>query len=71
MVRPAIDEERLMKIREKEKLKKLALDKSATTKRMSIMEQKMETACNKNKSDIKIKMKRADKNFEALFIELK
>lgn len=35
------------------------------------MEQKIENACNKNKSDIKIKIVRAEKNMKNLFIEMK
>ena len=71
LTRPPIDEERLMKIREKDKIRRLAMEKSGTTKRLSIMEQKIENACNKNKSDIKIKIVRAEKNMKNLFIEMK
>ena len=71
LIRPAIDEEKLMRIREAEWLKQQERDKSASKKRMSMAQQKMEKACNENKSDCKKRMKTAERNLKKFFEMIK
>ena len=70
LVRPAIDEEKLFKLREQEKLRKIQM-KQDGPKKMSLTAQKHEQAVAKAKTDINLKIKRAEKNMRSLFTELK
>ena len=70
LVRPAIDEEKLMKIREREKL----MNQKANSKyprKVSLAVQKAEQAAAKNKAELTLKIKRAEKNLKQFFSECK
>lgn len=70
LVRPPIDEEKLFKLKEQEKMRK-SQQKQGPGKRMSLTAQKQEQQLAKAKTDLSIKIKRAEKNMKNLFAELK
>ena len=70
LVRPAIDEEKLFKLREQDKLRRIQMGQDGP-KKMSLTAQKHEQAVAKARTDINLKIKRADKNMRSLFTELK
>mmetsp|Transcript_13206 Transcript_13206/g.20584 ORF Transcript_13206/g.20584 Transcript_13206/m.20584 type:complete len:571 (+) Transcript_13206:73-1785(+) len=70
LVRPPIDEEALMRIKERSKMK-LHQSQKKLTKKVSLAVQKAEQAIAKTKAEINLKIKRADKNIKLLFGELK
>ena len=68
LYRPQIDEEKLVQIRAREKLRKQAeRDKSGPKKKMSMEAKKTQQAFAKLRSDISIKIKGAEKNLKGLF----
>lgn len=70
MVRPQIDEEKLMQIRAREKLR-IQEEKSASKKKVSMAQMQTKKAFAKLRSDIGIKIKGAEKNAKSLFSEFK
>ena len=71
LVRPPIDEEKLMKIKAANKMRDDQLKMGKSTKKVSLATQKAEQATAKAKSEISIKIRRAEKNIKVLFSELK
>ena len=71
LIKPAIDLEKLTKIQENERMRLQNASKQGTMKRMSMGQQKLEQAINKNKSELKIKIKRADRNLKNFYAEIR
>ena len=71
LVRPPIDEERLMKIKANNKMREEALQMGKSKQKVSLATQKAEQAAAKAKSELSIKIRRAEKNTKLLFGELK
>ena len=61
LIRPPIDEEKLMKLRAQAKMRE-QLEKQGGAKKMSLTAQKAEQALSKAKTELSIKIKRAEKN---------
>jgi hypothetical protein len=68
-VKPPKDEEALMKIREQEKLRKL--NKQKDRRKVPLAFRKAEQAVVKNRSELNLKIKKAERNFSLLFSECK
>ena len=71
LYKPQIDTEKLMKIQENEKLRKLEEKAGTGKKKMSMEAQKAQKAFAKLRSDINIKIKGAEKNLKQIFSEFK
>lgn len=69
MVRPPIDEEALMRVRAREKMRQL--QPQQFNRKISLADQKAQKEAAKSKSEVNIKIKRAEKNVKLLFAELK
>lgn len=70
LTNPAIDEEKLMKIRAKEKIR-LAETSGKGNQKISLAAKNAEKALARAKGDLNIKIKRAEKNQKLVFTELK
>lgn len=69
LVRPPIDEEALMRVRAREKMRQL--QPQQFNRKISLADQKAQKEAAKSKSEVNIKIKRAEKNVKLLFAELK
>ena len=67
LTRPAIDEEKLMKIRENERLRAWRLKAGLSKKKVSEAQRRAEKEIAKKKSILTMKIKKADKNLKTLF----
>jgi hypothetical protein len=71
LVRPAIDEEKLLQIRARDKLRRQEERTASSKKKVSMEVQKTQKAFAKLRSDVNIKIKGAEKNLKLIFSDFK